>query len=105
MLRAVACLTLALATLAAPSPATTAGAPVVLSCVKYRGEARPWGIGFKHVVILESGCTVTAECSVSTDVNPEPVVVTVPAKESREVVTFLSSPARAFVPSVVCRSN
>jgi hypothetical protein len=105
MLRAVACLAFALATLVQPGPPANSGAPGVLACVKYRGEARPWGIGFKHVVILVNECTLAAECTVSTDVNPEPVVVTVPAKETLEVVTFLSSPARTFVPSVVCRSK
>jgi hypothetical protein len=104
MLRAVACLTLALATVTGPLPAD-AGANGALSCMKYRAEARPWGAGFNHVVILVSECTVTAVCTVSTNVNPEPIVASVPPRETREVVTFLSSPARAFVPSVVCKSN
>jgi hypothetical protein len=43
--------------------------------------------------------------AVSADVNPEPTVVTVPPKETREVVTYLSSLARVFVPTVVCRAN
>jgi hypothetical protein len=103
VLRAASCcLALALLTLAEPGGA---GDPRPLSCVRYRTEARPWGVGFKHVVVLMSECTVEAECTVSTDVNPEPTVVAVPPKETREVVTYLSSPARAFVASVVCRSN
>jgi hypothetical protein len=106
MLRAVAgSVAIAFFALAGPGRAAGAGAKQALSCVKYRGEARPWGFGFKHVVVLVSECTVTAECTVSTDANPEPTVVVVPAKETREVVTFLSSPARAFVPAVVCRST
>jgi hypothetical protein len=106
MVRATTCcLALALLALAEPGRAGDPSAPTVLSCVKYRAEARPWGMGYKHVVVLVSECTVTADCTVSTDVNPEPTVVTVPPKETREVVTYLSSPARVFVPTVVCRAT
>jgi hypothetical protein len=99
------CLALALFTLAQPGRTADPTATTVLSCVRYRAEARPWGYGYKHVVVLTSECTVTAECTVSTDVNPQAVVVSVPAKEMREVVTYLSSPASAFVATVICRAT
>jgi hypothetical protein len=105
MLRAAGIILLGMLATADPARAVGAEAGRVLSCVQYHGEARPWGYGYKHVVVLESACTVAAECTVKTNVNPQPIVVDVPPKETREVVTYLSSPASAFVPTVVCKQT
>lgn len=92
----------------------SAGAPVELEladagdagpapCVKFRGEARSTGYGYKHVVVLESQCKKDQTCDVSTDVNPVVQKVPISPGETKEVVTFLESPASAFVPKVTCK--
>ncbi|MBI2391362.1 MAG: hypothetical protein HYV09_17360 [Deltaproteobacteria bacterium] len=83
-----------------PEPAADAGpAP----CVRFWGEARPTGYGYRHVVVLESKCKTKQTCDVSTDVNPEVQKVPVDPGQTKEVVTFLESPASAFTPRVVCK--
>jgi hypothetical protein len=75
----------------------------VPACVSFWGEAQYRGYGYYHVVHLMNGCERPAACDVSTDVNPDPERVVVPAKEQTDVVTFRGSPAREFVPHVECR--
>lgn len=88
----------------------SAGAPVELAddagaapCVKYWGEARPTGYGYRHVVVLHSDCKKPQTCDVSTDVNPEIQKVPVSPGETKDVVTFLESPVSAFTPRVICK--
>jgi hypothetical protein len=71
-------------------------------CIDYRGEARYRGLGYVHVVVIESSCRQTARCRVSTNVDPEVHEVDVPAGETEEVITRSGSPARAFTPNVSC---
>jgi hypothetical protein len=73
------------------------------ACIGYWGEARFRGYGYYHVVHVANDCARAAVCDVSTDVNPTPERVTVPAKQQVEVVTFQGSPAREFVPHVECK--
>lgn len=73
------------------------------ACVKWRGEARFNGSGYRHVVVLESACTKTASCDVSTDVNPTVQTVRVAPGKTEEVVTFFDSPASAFTAKVSCK--
>jgi hypothetical protein len=98
---------LAFATLASGKSSATAeplGADAgPTTCVKWRGEARSNGYGYKHVVVIDNGCKKPATCTVSTDVNPTPQTVTVAPQSTEEVVTFFDSPASAFVPNVTCK--
>lgn len=91
-------LALAVATvpLAEPAPKTAA-------CVVVQGDARYRNYGYDHVVIVRNGCDRKAICDVSTNVNPEPARVEVPAGSAAEVLTFRGSPAREFVPRATCR--
>jgi len=72
-------------------------------CIRATPEARYRGLGYNHIVHVANACASDAECDVSTDVNPQPTHVTVPAKSEVEVNTFLGSPARVFVPKVECK--
>lgn len=72
-------------------------------CVKFWGEARSTGYGYRHVVVLKSECKKPQTCDVSTDVNPEVQSVGVAPGETKEVVTFLEAPASAFTPRVSCK--
>ena len=72
------------------------------ACIRIRPEARYGAYGYNHIVHLTDVCASAAECDVSTDVNPEPTHVSVPARSAIEVNTFLGSPARTFVPKVAC---
>lgn len=72
-------------------------------CVSHRGEARPTGYGYRHVVILTSACKAKQVCDVSTDVNPEIEKVPIAPNETKEVVTFLEAPGPSFTPRVSCK--
>jgi hypothetical protein len=87
---------------AGASVAETSGAAVP-ACIGFWGEARFRGYGYYHIVHVANDCARAAVCDVSTDVNPTPERVTVPAKQQVEVVTFQGSPAREFVPHVECK--
>jgi hypothetical protein len=91
---------LAVALLASSRPA--AGDPQP-NCIAVWGEARYRPYGFDHVVHIASACTVDVRCLVSTDVDPEPIRVTVAAWTHIELATRLGSPSREFTPVVSCR--
>jgi hypothetical protein len=73
-------------------------------CVRAWSEARPRYPGYDHIVHLESACTVEATCSISTNVNPQTIVATIPPGERTEVLTFMASPAREFAAKVECKT-
>jgi hypothetical protein len=73
------------------------------TCVRAWPEARYRPYGYDHIVHIHNACTETAACVVSTDVNPEPILATVPPTEEVEVLTFAGSPARTFTPNVWCQ--
>jgi hypothetical protein len=72
------------------------------ACIKVRPEARYRGFGYNHIVHVADVCATPAECDVSTDVNPQATHVSVAAGSEIEVNTFMGSPARVFVPKVLC---
>jgi hypothetical protein len=72
------------------------------ACIHAWGEARYGTYGYNHLVHIANTCTVDADCVVSTDVNPEPTSVEVPAKTEVVVNTFFESPSRVFTPRVTC---
>ena len=72
------------------------------TCVQVHAEARYRNYGYDHIVIVRNGCDKKALCDVSTNVNPEPVRVEVPAGGATEVLTFRGSPAREFTPRATC---
>ena len=93
MLGAVFCLLL---------PALAVAQNQVPDCVSVRGEAR-WGAdAYNHIVVVRNQCSALARCRVATDVNPQETRIEVPAGETREVLTFMGSPARVFTPRVQC---
>jgi hypothetical protein len=72
-------------------------------CIKARAYARYAAGAYDHIVELESACEKTAQCNVSTDVNPDPIDIEVPGGETREVLTFRGSPAYVFSATVRCK--
>ena len=82
-----------------------AGEPVPTpeACIHTLSEARYGALGYNHIVHVANECAVSAECLVSTDVNPEPKKIEVLAHGRVDVVTFLGSPARVFSPRVACK--
>jgi hypothetical protein len=72
------------------------------ACVTVAFSAPYRGVGYNHVVSVHNACAQVASCTVSTDVNPSPQAVTVPAGATQDVTTFIGSPARVFVPTVAC---
>ena len=87
-----------------PASAADAGAPSPLpACIAVHGEARYIPYGYNHVVVIKNGCTQDAACTISTDVNPQPVNADVKAGATAEVLTFQGSPAQVFTPKVGCR--
>ena len=87
-----------LGALAAPARAEKTPA-----CVRWWGQVVSAGLGYNHVVGIENGCDRSAACVVSTDVAPDPIQATVPAKQKVELVTFRGSPASTFKPKVECK--
>jgi hypothetical protein len=79
-----------------------ANAAAPRECVQSWPEARMQAYGYNHIVHLKNACDAPAECVVTTDVNPDPTKVSVPAKTETEINTYLGSPARVFTPKVVC---
>jgi len=62
------------------------------ACVSYWGEAR-YVIGYNHYVHLFDGCDAVATCSVSTNVNPKPQIVTILPEEH---VATASQPSKRW---------
>jgi len=83
------------------SGVVSAGTPLP-ACIEVSSEARYRGVGYDHIVRIDNHCDTTAVCDVSTNVNPEPIHVTVPSKQAAEVLTFRGSPAREFTASTQC---
>ncbi|MFI5299045.1 MAG: hypothetical protein ACHREM_13190 [Polyangiales bacterium] len=58
--------------------------------------------GWDQMVTLTSTCPSEARCEVTTSTNPEPTSVDVPAGESVDVRTWMSSPSKEFTATVDC---
>jgi hypothetical protein len=79
-----------------------AGASSLPACVQVTAQARYIPYGYNHVVLIKNGCTKTATCHVSTDVNPQVTSVEVAPNVTSETLTFTGSPAQTFTPHVSC---
>jgi hypothetical protein len=102
-LSAAATVVLVAGALAQPSPPSTPSAPGERPrCVEVTWQARFDGSGHSHWVTVRNGCTRPVACTVRTDVAPSPIQVPLQPGQSREVRTFLSSPAAVFTPQVDC---
>jgi hypothetical protein len=71
-------------------------------CIRSWAQVVRTAFGYNHVVGIQNGCDRPASCVVSTDVAPDPIQATVPAKEKVELTTFRGSPATTFKPKVEC---
>jgi hypothetical protein len=81
---------------------TSPAKPAAKDCIVSWPEARMQAYGYNHIVHVKDVCDAPADCVITTDVNPEPTKLAVPAKSEAEINTFLGSPARVFTPKVVC---
>lgn len=90
-------------TTSAADAGTDAGAASIPGCVSVGTVSRYVPYGYNHVVILTNGCSKSATCSVSTDVNPTPSSAEVATNTTVEVLTFSGSPAATFFARVSCR--
>jgi hypothetical protein len=72
------------------------------ACIRWWGQTVSTPGGYNHVVGIDNGCDRPASCAVSTDVAPDPIQASVPARQKVELVTFRGSPASAFKPKVTC---
>ena len=105
MRRLVSWLAVAMGVVASYAPSRAAAdqtAKPLAPCVSVRAEVRYGAAGYNHIVVLTNVCERAQMCTVSTDVNPAPTDTMVAPRSSAEVVTFLGSPARVFVPKVSC---
>src|SRR5688572_30118871 len=71
-------------------------------CVRWRSEVRYRNAGYDHVVILQNACDAPAVCTVTTNVNPDPISAQVAPGQVTEVLTFRGSPASTFDARVQC---
>jgi hypothetical protein len=102
MRRATLGLPIAVVALASVALAADAGLPTAKDCIQSWPEARMQAYGYNHIVHVKDVCAVGADCVITTDVNPEPTKLSVGPKSEAEINTWLGSPARVFVPTVVC---
>ena len=82
------------------APRSKPGTP---ECVHHQTQVRYGAYGYDHLVQIDNGCSRAVACVVRTNVRREPLLVDVPARASRTVVTFRGSPASEFKADVVCR--
>ncbi len=104
-LRAAPLVLLALAAFAAFSAFSPRGAQAEKKtppCIRFWGQVVSTAAGHNHVVGIQNSCDSPALCTVSTDVAPDPIQATVPAKQKIELTTFRGSPASTFTPKVEC---
>src|SRR6185312_6687649 len=92
--------TAAIGTIAASTLAEKPGVP---ACVKWGKQVVSTPTGYNHVVWIDDTCDAPAACVVSTDVAPDPISTTVPAKKKVELTTFRGSPASEFTAKVSCK--
>jgi hypothetical protein len=83
--------------------AEEANSGTAAGCVHWETEARWSGYAYNHLVHLDSACQKTMRCSVTTDVNPDPVTAVLKPGKKETVTTFLGSPASEFSASVTCK--
>ena len=74
-------------------------------CVHWVSEAVWAGLAYNHLVHLSSACKQAMQCKVTTNVNPDPVTVSLQPKEQKTVVTYLGSPASEFSAKVSCNKK
>jgi hypothetical protein len=71
-------------------------------CVDVTSEARFASVGYDHIVTLTSDCKKPVQCTVRTNVSPEPASVALAPRAQESVVTWRGSPSRVFIPDVTC---
>ncbi len=84
------------------TPAHAEPSAAVPPCITWMPIVRYRAYGYDHIVRLESKCDKPSSCSVTTNANATPVSGTLPAGGRIELQTFTGSPARSFIPSVLC---
>jgi hypothetical protein len=102
LLSRIASLVAGLAMLAVPTLGFGAE-PAPTPCVHAKAEAPYRGSGYDHIVKLENHGAKTVVCSVSSDVRPEPVIVSLEPKGRTEVLLWRGSPASTFKVRLGCQ--
>ncbi len=72
------------------------------ACVSVTWTVRYGSESYNHWVTISNGCDALVRCTVRTNVNPAEASVELAPAQSRELNTFLGSPAREFTPTVNC---
>jgi hypothetical protein len=99
LLASAAVLATTLVPAGAADPAQNGGSP---PCVRWRADAIYRNAGYDHVVTLYNGCQAPAVCTVTTNVNPDPIDVQIAPGKEAQVLTWRGSPAREFEARVRC---
>ena len=84
------------------SSAAADEAPGLPKCITMTSEARSEGGGYDHVVHLTNQCGAPASCTVSTNVEPNPIWADLPNQQDTVVVTGKGSSETAFRPQAFC---
>ena len=71
-------------------------------CIEVRTWAKYSYPGWDQMVTLTSTCPSDARCEITTSTNPDPTSVEVPAGQSVDVRTWMSSPGKEFTANVDC---
>src|SRR5262245_31504606 len=90
------------ATQAAPDGGARDAGPPVPACVSVHSYARYGAVGYDHIVSISNGCSKLVDCVVRTDVSADPILASIPPRQSTDLVTWRGSPAYTFKADVKC---
>jgi hypothetical protein len=83
--------------------AETVAAPTAKpKCIDVKTWAKYDFPGWDQMVTLASTCPSDAHCDVTTSTNPDAISIAVPAGQSVDVRTWMSSPGKDFTATVDC---
>jgi hypothetical protein len=71
-------------------------------CVSWSTEAKMDAYGYDHFVHLESKCSVSVDCTITSSTNPAAVRATLAAGAKQRVLIWRGSPASQLTASVTC---
>ncbi|HEU5076458.1 MAG TPA: hypothetical protein VFU02_19845 [Polyangiaceae bacterium] len=72
------------------------------ACLHVRAEARRAATGYEHWVFIDSDCDLPAACDISTNVNPESMMLTIQPRSTGSVLTAANASTEKFTPYVTC---
>jgi hypothetical protein len=74
-------------------------------CIEVTTRTQATGVGYNHLVQVKNGCDSAMHCHVTTSANAKGVHLNVDKGKTKEITTFLSSPASTFTAEAKCQPS